>query len=133
MNVIDANIFIKWFVDGEEHTDKAMKLHRQLSNGELSLIQPLHWKIEVIAVISRIRPEATERVIIVLDALELPVMDDTDVYLKASELSQQLNHHLFDTLYHAVALLSGGIFITDDRKYYRKAQSLGAIKLLSDV
>ena len=110
-----------------------MKLHRQLSNGDLSLIQPLHWKIEVIAVISRIRPEATERVIIVLDALELPVMDDTDVYRKASELSQQLNHHLFDTLYHAVALLSGGIFITDDRKYYRKAQSLGAIRLLSDV
>jgi hypothetical protein len=45
----------------------------------------------------------------------------------------QLKHHLFDTLYHAVALqTSGATFITADAAYYRKAQGLGRVLLLKD-
>jgi predicted nucleic acid-binding protein len=44
-----------------------------------------------------------------------------------------LNHHLFDTLYHAVALQSSDtFFITADTQYLRKADKLGHIIELKD-
>lgn len=56
-----------------------------------------------------------------------------DVYLKASGLSDSLNQHLFDTLYHAVALTEPDtIFVTADEHYYRKAVSEGQIVRLKD-
>lgn len=48
------------------------------------------------------------------------------MYLKAVQLSVQLNHHLFDTIYHAAALTHpSAILITADEKYRLKAASLG--------
>ena len=39
----------------------------------------------------------------------------------------------FDTLYHAVALQTpGGILVTADKVYYKKAKSLGQIQLLEE-
>jgi predicted nucleic acid-binding protein len=48
-------------------------------------------------------------------------------------LSIQLNHHLFDTLYHALALsVPGAILVTADRRYYDKARTVGQIAWLPD-
>ncbi len=133
MITVDASVCIKWFIlENEPYTEKAIHLFKQIGVGK-QVIQPLHWQAEVVAVINRREPEIIKQAINLMGALELPVMDNTDVYHKASEISQQLNHHLFDALYHAVALLSDGVFITDDRKYYNKAKPLGAIQLLADI
>lgn len=53
-------------------------------------------------------------------------------YQRAIELSSRLNHHLFDTLYHAVALEENATLITADRRYYDKAKVLGGIILLEN-
>jgi hypothetical protein len=46
-------------------------------------------------------------------------------------LAIRLNHHVFDTLYHAVALsVPQTTLVTADETYYRKAQAFGAIRLL---
>ena len=37
-----------------------------------------------------------------------------------------LDHHLFDTLYHAVALEEGAMLVTADTAYFAKAKDLGA-------
>ena len=51
----------------------------------------------------------------------------------ACTLSCDLNHHLFDTLYHAVALnLDRAVLVTADKHYYDKAQRYGSISLLTD-
>jgi predicted nucleic acid-binding protein len=56
-----------------------------------------------------------------------------DVYLKACDLSNSLKQHLFDTLYHAVALTEPDtIFVTADDRYYRKAASAGKIVRLKE-
>lgn len=131
---IDASVIIKWFIpDNEDHTDKALTLFKQVEKADITIIQPLHWQAETVAVLTRLRPEITDKAIILLDALELPVLDNMEVYQQASQLGKDLNHHLFDTLYHAVALLSDAVFMTDDRKYYSKAQTKGNIQLLSAV
>jgi len=41
-------------------------------------------------------------------------------------------HHLFDTLYHAVALEEGATLVTADAAYFAKAKDLGGIELLAD-
>jgi len=43
-----------------------------------------------------------------------------------------LAHHLFDKLYHAVALsVPGAVLVAADRRYFDKAQYLGQIAWLA--
>ncbi len=51
---------------------------------------------------------------------------------RAADMSVALNHHLFDTLYHAVALEEGATLVTADEVYLGKAQGLGGISSLAD-
>lgn len=54
-------------------------------------------------------------------------------YQTGIRLSIELNHHLFDTLYHAVALHTpDATLITADEAYWRKAQTIGQIVRLVD-
>lgn len=68
-----------------------------------------------------------------LAGLELPTTDDQAVLRRAAHLSIEINHHLFDTLYHAVALEhEDALLVTADERYYRKAERYGTIAPLSD-
>ena len=58
----------------------------------------------------------------------------TAVYATACDLAIRLNHPLFDTLYHAVALHTpDATLVTADRRYFDKAQSIGQIVQLGDM
>ena len=66
--------------------------------------------------------------------LDLRWMESTAIYLIACDLAVRLNHHLFDTLYHAVALhASETTLITADQRYFDNAQAIGQIALLRDL
>ncbi len=48
-------------------------------------------------------------------------------------MAVRLEHHLFDTLYHAVALNEpDAMLITADVRYYNKAKGIGRIALLEN-
>ena len=65
--------------------------------------------------------------------MEIPILDAPEVYIRAGELSVQLEHHVFDTLYHAVALCQpDAALLTADMHYYRKAYGFGRIGRLRD-
>lgn len=88
---------------------------------------------EVAAVLARVDP--TEALNNLHDLLHLDylVKESPEIYAIATELGIRRNHHLFDTLYHAVALTTpGSPFITADQRYYGKAQDEGQIFLLSE-
>jgi predicted nucleic acid-binding protein len=89
-------------------------------------IQPPHWLAEVAAVVTRLRPEIAEAALDLLDAMEFPVAGDLAVYRRAIQIAADLRHHLFDTLYHAVALEHDATLISADGPYLRKARHLGA-------
>lgn len=132
--VIDASVVVKWVLpepDREPHLDRALALLSEIQAGKASPLQPPHWLAEAAAVVTRLRPEVAERAIELLDAMELPVAADATVYLQASRLARQLDRHLFDTLYHAVALEHGGILVSADDTYCRKASRLGGIIALA--
>jgi predicted nucleic acid-binding protein len=54
------------------------------------------------------------------------------VLRRAADISIALNHHLFDALYHAVALQEGATLVTADTAYFGKAKDLGSVELLAD-
>lgn len=133
--VIDASVIIKWlFQDPEREadTEQATALMAAVARGDLSVVQPPHWLIEVAAVMARETPERAQRDLALLEAMTLPVRSDVEVLTRACTLAIDLGHHLFDTLYHAVALESGACLVTADDRYHRKAERLPGIRHLRD-
>jgi predicted nucleic acid-binding protein len=101
--------------------------------GQIALREPPHWLAEVAAVLSRIAPATVRQNIEDLYAMRIPVTETPEIYVTASKLAIGLDQHLFDTLYHAVALTSPGCtLVTADERYYGKAHKEGSIMLLRD-
>jgi len=128
--VVDASVIVKWILpdaEREAQTDQALVLLRGVRSGSVQPIQPPHWLAEVAAVLVRLRPEIAEATLDLLDAFELPMVANIALYRRAARLAADLDHHLFDTLYHAVALECEAVLITADAHYFRKAAHLGSI------
>ena len=134
--VIDASVAVKWIFpepDREKDVDRALELLRHVGSGQAEVIQPVHWLLEVSAVVTRIRPQAAASAVALLDAMELPQRHDLEVLLRGISLAESLSHHLFDTLYHAVALECDADLVTADVRYAAKARSLGRVVLLEEL
>jgi predicted nucleic acid-binding protein len=85
------------------------------------------------AVLAREKPADAEADLTSLMAVEFEVAGEPVVYQTACELAIRLGQHLFDTLYHAVALHTpGALLVTADARYFRKARKLGGIDLLAE-
>ena len=134
--VADASVALKWFLpsaEAEEDHDRAVALLKGVKSGQIVLREPPHWLAEVAAVLSRLAPASARQSIEDLCALRIPVMETAEIYVTASKLAVSLDQHLFDTLYHAVALASPDCtLVTADERYYRKACKEGSITLLRD-
>lgn len=139
--VVDASVAIKWFVRGtwaqrEDHVDQALALLRAIWADRVVMLQPPHFPAEVAAVLARLDPGGATGDVAHLGLMDIRYTAPTDHLATALDLSVRLNHHLFDTLYHAVALdTPGATFITADRRYFDKARAsgLGQIGWLPDV
>ena len=136
--VIDASVAVKWFAEGdwalrEDDVEPALKILKASTNGTLEFYQPPHFLAEVAAVLSRLQPNQAQQSIDNLAQLNITWAAPTVAYAKAIDLACQLDHHLFDTLYHAVALsVPGARLVTADKRYFDKARQLGQIALLAD-
>ena len=131
--VVDASVVVKWFLPDasrEPDADRAAALLRAIGEGRVDLLQPSHWLAEVAAVIARLRPKIAAEAIDLLDSMELATAADAELYKRASRLAQELDQHLFDTLYHALALENDALLVTSDDRYLRKAGRLGNIVAL---
>jgi len=95
-------------------------------------VQPAHWLAEVGAVLARATPDKVEQDIVLLSALGLAVQDGPEILQRACRLAIDLNHHLFDTLNHAVALDTESVLVTADEHYLVKARDVGRIMRLAE-
>lgn len=136
--VVDASVALKWFLRGrpdEADTPAALAILAGHAQGRIALLQPPHFMAEVCAVLARVAPQAMIDNLQDLLDLSIPTRDDGVVYARAMQLSHQLEHHLFDTLYHAVALeTEGALLVTADGAYRHKAlhQGVEQVVALSD-
>jgi predicted nucleic acid-binding protein len=134
--VLDASVILKWLLEDpakEPDTEKALALIDAVVHGKLEILQPVHWLIEVAAVAARLTPQTAVQDVELLSAMQFPTSDDPNVLLRATELALETGHHVFDTLYHAVALEhDDAVLVTADDRYRRKAERYGMIAALAD-
>ena len=134
--VLDASVIVKWLLQDPEReagTDRATQLMESVVKGDLPVLQPTHWLVEVGAVLARESPATAADDVTMLKALELPVTDEPKVLQRGVELGIELKQHLFDTFYHAVALENeDSVLVTADRRYLRAARAKGRIIDLMD-
>ncbi len=134
--VLDASVILKWLLEDparEAGTAMALAVLESVVRGEVEILQPAHWLAEVAAVSARLTPDTAVRDVEMLAAMQFPTTDDPIVMRRATELAVETSHHLFDTLYHAVALEHAeAVLVTADLRYYSKAQRYGTIVALHD-
>ena len=132
--VVDASVALKWFFkdrDDEPDLAPATEILERFAAGEVRLLAPVHFHPEVCTVLAREAPETMDRRLSRLLGLSIPVHDDAAVLARAMGLARELEHHLFDTLYHALALEEDATLVTADARYARKAGDHGGIVELS--
>lgn len=134
--VLDASVIVKWLLQDpqrESDSDAATRLVETVVTGAESVLQPPHWLVEVGAVLARASPDTAPQDLLMLSAMEIPAADDPRLLRRACEMAIDLKQHLFDTLYHAVALETpDAVLITSDERYFRAARSIGGIARLED-
>ena len=134
--VLDASVILKWLLGNparEPDTEKARLIVESVVRGEVEILQPVHWLAEVAAVSARLTPDTAVRDVEMLAALQLPTTGDPNVMRRATQLAIETGHHLFDTLYHAVALEhDAATLVTADERYYSRAKRYGTITGLQD-
>ena len=136
--VVDASVAVKWFAEGDwatrkDHIESAVNILRASRRGGVNFYQPPHFLAEVAAVLARISPDTARQCAQDIAAMSITWAAPTVGYARAISLATQLNHHLFDTLYHALALEApSATFVTADRRYFDKARHLGQIAWLPD-
>jgi predicted nucleic acid-binding protein len=137
--VVDASVAVKWFVRGdgaarEDHVDVALNLLQASAEGQARFVQPPHFLAEVAAVLGRLAPASAARDLARLSDLDIAWTTPAQAVPRALALTMELGHHLFDTLYHAVALEAPDptVLVTADRRYFDKARHLGRITWLPD-
>lgn len=129
--VLDASVVLKWLLEDpsrEPDTDSALALVESVVRGNLEVLQPVHWLAEVAAVIARLTPRTAVRDVEMLAAMEFPTSDGPDIIRRATFLAVEADHHVFDTLYHAIALEhDDALLVTADDRYFGKAKRFGRI------
>jgi predicted nucleic acid-binding protein len=134
--VVDASVIVKWLLkdpDSEAETDLATDLMQRILDGEQPALQPVHWLLEIGAVLARVSPATAEKDIALLQALEIPTDDSPLLLGRACRLAIELHQHLFDTLYHAVALENSDCtLITADERYLDAGARMGRVIRLTN-
>lgn len=134
--VVDASVVLKWlFQDSEREsgTARATQLMAAIARNEVGILQPVHWLAEVASVLARETPARAVQDALMLEAMRLPIAEGPEILRRACELSAQTGQHLFDTLYHAVALETPDAeLITADERYASRAGRFGCLRLLRD-
>lgn len=134
--IIDASVTLKWLLAAspdESDSDKAQMLLHAIERGGYRLLQPPHWTTEVLAVLARREPEQVRPSFRFLRRLPVESPNPLAAYLVAADLAHRLNQHLFDTLYHAMAIEHDATLVTADDRYFRAARGEGYIRRLADI
>ena len=134
--VVDASVAVKWFLYAkldEDHADLALRILEQSVLGFLPFVQPPHFMAEVTAVLARLKSDVAHDDLFDLLNIRHRILNTPETYATALDLSIRYQHHLFDTLYHAVALHTpGATLITADQRYFEKVRAEGRITLLAE-
>lgn len=131
----DASVLLKWVLPGEDEqdTDAALALRDEAMAGTIELVVPQLWMYEVGNTLARRFPDdANELLSLLADFGLTEARLDATWRTRAVSLATTYEIAFYDAAYHAVALVRGGVFVTADERYVRRASKAGCISSLRD-
>lgn len=129
----DASVLLKWVLPGddEQDTDLALGLRGEAVAGAIDLVVPQMWIYEVGDTLARRFPDDAEELLASLaDFGLIEAKLDSRWRTRAVSLSVTYGVAFYAAAYHAVALGLGGVFVTADERYVRRASGAGGISSL---
>lgn len=136
LNIIDASVAVKWFVENEPERDLAFKILDLIKDNPTFYAVPEFFFNEMLSVLCRLSPN--EKVAIdyihALQDLGLNRLGNgRELMDEACRIAMAYHLTGYDAIYVANAKLAGGYWITADDKAYQKVKQLRVSKLLSET
>jgi len=137
--VPDSNVFIKLFVN-EKDSQEAKNFFITCAEMNLKLVVPELFKYEI-AETTRDCGQPLQHVFDALDKMTRSILTATSPNQATWNLAEEITQHghpksgfasMYDSIFHAVAINSGGVFVTADHRHYAKAKEFGHITLFKD-
>ena len=133
--VPDASVLLKWVLrrDDEAHTAAALSLREEAVFGSIELVAPQLWLYEVGNTLARRFPEEVGDLLASLVDFRLTeARPDSEWRAHAVFLAVTYGVSFYDAAYHATALARGGLFVTADERYVRRAAQAGGVVALRE-
>lgn len=132
--VPDASVLLKWVLPGDDEPDAgtALRLREEAIAGAIELVVPQLWIYEVGNTLARRFPgDADQLLASLVDFRLTEARPDSAWRAQAVSLAVACEVSFYDAAYHATALVRGGVFVTADERYVRRASQAGGVAALS--
>ena len=137
--VLDACVAAKTFIN-ESDSPEAVKLISACVKSKIQISAPDIFKYEISQIAVKKDCVLDDILHLFEDAIfKLIDMQDPNrfVWLQAEKICQHGHEKsgfptMYDSVYHAMAIINDGVFITADKRHYEKAKSFGHIAMLDD-
>ena len=129
----DASVLLKWVLPGDEErdTNAALSLREGAIAGAVELVVPQLWIYEVGNTLARRFPAQAEQLLATLvDFHLIETRLDSAWRAQAVSLAVTYGVSFYDAAYQATALACGGVFVTADERYVRRASEAGGVATL---
>jgi predicted nucleic acid-binding protein len=132
--VPDASVLLKWVLrsDDENGRDRAHDLKDAWLAGACEIVVPGLWVYEVGNVLGRKAPAAAAALLEAMMDLGMREVQPRTYVAGIFTLMRDHKITFYDAAYHALALHEGGLMLTADAAYVRKAGRAGHVRLLRD-
>jgi len=133
--VPDASVILKWVLppDHEEFVEQALAMRKSLLAGSATLAVPSLWYFEVGNTLARKYPETAQEQLRLLGRIGLTEYRCNDRWHSAVfDLTRRYGVTFYDASYHALAMVTGGYFVTADERHLARAENAGHILHLKE-
>ncbi|MGU9961846.1 MAG: type II toxin-antitoxin system VapC family toxin [Candidatus Puniceispirillales bacterium WSBS_2018_MAG_OTU23] len=137
--ILDANIVVK--ILHEEGDSKAAKdFLSACTQNNTQVLVPEHFLYELISVCQKLDIEVFDVLKFfraMKDSIVTVVMPDDRTWLLAEKISKEGHEKsgfpsMYDSIYHALAIVHKGVFVTADQTHFAKTKTISHISLLRD-
>ena len=137
--ILDASVAVK-ILHEEQDTTIAQDFLETCTTNDTRVLVPEHFLYELINVCQKLGIEVSNALKFfgaMKGSILTVVTPDNDMWLLAEQITGE-GHlksgfpSMYDSIYHALAIESNGVFVTADRKHFAKAEKFSHISLLKD-
>lgn len=137
--IFDASVVIKTLVD-EKGSESALECMNACLYHHSTMKAPNLLQYEVANVANREGVSIEKYADFMESTIDTLIKQESPsrvVWIKAEEITQEGNKKsgfpaMYDSIYHAMAIVDNGVFVTADRRHYEKARSFKHIVMLDD-